>query len=310
MRESSGLSTSACECEGAGPRGGGPWGPQRPQGAGGTGRARRRPRPTPDAPAAPAGLAPSPAFLPGCQRPRRPLGRPVSPRLSAGRHAKGGVSAARPARPRGGGPTLRGGCPPEARDLTAPPNRGPAREARANSRHQGQPPCRAAPGREGDRARSAQTPLAERTGPAAHSGSVWSSRPSLLLWGPALGLGRGRGAGPFTASHSHHVEVARDRKQRRKRKSQHWGTSWPCAAGSPTRCREEGPVRGRAPVLSCPVQLHATPPAGPWAATLQLSTGRARGGREGPRLPGCADRPGAGDGGVGGFPGVGEVGER
>lgn len=220
------------------------------------------------------------------------------------------MSAARPARPRGGGPTLRGGCPPEARDPTAPLNRGPAREARANSRHQGQPPCRAAPGREGDRARSAQTPLAERTGPAAHSGSVWSSRPSLLLWGPALGLGRGRGAGPFTASHSHHVEVARDRKQRRKRKSQHWGTSWPCAAGSPTRCREEGPVRGRTPVLSCPVQLHATPPAGPWAATLQLSTGRARGDREGPRLPGCADRPGAGDGGVGGFPGVGEVGER
>lgn len=69
-----------------------------------------------------------------------------------------------------------------------------------------------------------------------------------------------------------------------------------------------GPRPG--PVLSCPVQLHATPPAGPWAATLQLSTGRARGGREGPRLPGCADRPGAGDGGVGGFPGVGEVGER
>ena len=142
-----------------------------------------------------------------------------------------------------------------------------------------------------------------------HLGSVWSSRPSLL-WGlSGVGEGTQDSSTPSTPVSTRMWQA--DKKGRQKYKTQDCRDH---AASEQLKLPDQvEPQSGR--------RWHPVPVQPPvlaflWAATCSSqpprehegTVGRGTGpGGPNPCLPGGTDRPGAGNGGVSGFPGVGEV---
>lgn len=141
-----------------------------------------------------------------------------------------------------------------------------------------------------------------------------SGAPALLSYwgGPVLGLQRGHRTDRLTAPWSYHMDVA-GRQKRKAKGIRAAETQEPLSSQAPwPDAIRKNWVQDGALYLSSCAPVH--PAGGHPAALRQLSAREPRGKRPAqvrlrPRLPDCADRPGAGDGGVGGFPGVGEVGE-